>query len=142
MFLPSVSIIFFYSRIFFKKLESDRNIQSHHLNEHPNRKLATTSSPRSSHTDSMTKTIKTTKGLLLACVFFLITHLPYAITVLIDVNDEFPGKLYMYAATTWHLNSALNCILYAFTNTQLKEGYINFLCLIFDRKSYSYTKAL
>ena len=135
MILPSVSIVFFYSRIYFK-------VVSHHLNELSNEQPTTAHQNLEQRREIIKKTIKMTKGLFFACFLFLISHLPYAITVIVDSNDELPGKIYMYAATAWHLNSSLNCVLYAFTNSQLKMGYVNFLYLIFNKKLYSYTAVL
>lgn len=138
MISPSVSIMIFYSVIFIRKIKSNWIILNHQLNELPIR-AEQRLSPRSSYTDAMDRIFKSTKGLFFSCILFLLSHIPYAVTVLIDTEDKLPAKLYMYSANLWHLNSALSCVLYAFTNSQLKKGYLNFLNLIFDRKSYSYT---
>lgn len=38
------------------------------------------------------------------------------------------------------LNSSLNPILYALTNSQFKRGYQNLIYFVFNRQKYSYTR--
>ena len=82
--------------------------------------------------------IKITKGLFASCLMFIICALPYGLVLLIDVNNKLPRTAYMFPGLMLHLNSSLNPILYALTNSQIREGYYNLLFFLFNRKKYIY----
>ena len=82
--------------------------------------------------------IKIAKGLFASFLLFVLCWLPYGLLILIDSNNELPAAAYMYSMTLAHLSPTLNPILYALTNSQIKNGYLNFFNLIFFRKKYKY----
>ena len=58
---------------------------------------------------------------------------------MIDFKDELPRSAHMYPILLAHINSSLNPILYAFTNSNFKRGYINFFYFLFDKKNYLFS---
>ena len=116
VFIPFCFIVYFYSQILIK-------IRSVHSN-----------SLLANSADQMKKI----KGLICSCVIFLVCYAPYCIVVLTDINSAYPKEAHMYTMALLHANSSLNPILYFFTNTPIRDGYINLFNLIFRRNFYRY----
>jgi len=113
--IPVLLICMFYFKIY-KKV---REMNSDHLRE--NKKL-----------------IQMTKGLFASCFIFTVCSLPYGLILLIDLENKLHRTAFMFSLLLLHLNSSLNPILYAFTNTQIREGYLNLFYFLFNRKKYIY----
>jgi hypothetical protein len=126
--LPMIFISIFYFKILLKAFElSSEDARKNILTR--KKKVPT----KKSHNP-----IKIAKGLFASFLLFVLCWLPYGLLILIDSNDELPAAAYMYSMTLAHLSPALTPILYALTNSQIKNGYINFFNLMFFRRKYKY----
>ena len=83
--------------------------------------------------------MRITKGLFASCILFVVCYLPYAAIMLLDSDDTLHRTAYMYAMLLAHFNSSLNPILYAFTNSEIKKGYGNFLNYVLCNDNYEFS---
>ena len=60
-------------------------------------------------------------------VVFMLMWTPFTIIVFFDRYGEWPQSFYIMAIAFAHANSSINCIIYAATNKNFREGYIIFL---------------
>ena len=71
------------------------------------------------------------KSILTIWVVFGILWVPYSIVALFDFNFTWPRWIYIFAIAIAHLSSSTNSIIYALTNKNFREGYAQFLRLVF-----------
>lgn len=58
---------------------------------------------------------------------------------MIDFKDQMPRTVHMYPLLLAHVNSSLNPILYALTNSNFQRGYKNLFYWIFSSRKYLYS---
>ncbi|XP_072014867.1 melatonin receptor type 1B-B-like [Amphiura filiformis] len=80
--------------------------------------------------------IKTTdmrllKSILTIWIVFGILWVPYSLVALFDFEAKWPRWIYIFSIAIAHLSSSTNSIIYAVTNKNFREGYAQFLRLIF-----------
>ena len=126
--VPTFSVVFFYTGIFIRKIKSDLTMFRHF----------SSGLSHASQSEAIRKTFRIIKGLLASCILFLVSHLPFALIILIDLDDKLPNYVYMFTMTLSHMNSSLNVILYALTNSMIRSGYKNFFNFCLHKKDYSY----
>ena len=120
--VPCLLLFFFYLRIFTHTIRVRQRAQNHNqLN-------------RRSKID-LTFSI----GLFSSLIIFSVTFVPYFILLIVDYEDKLPRAFHLYGLIFIRINSCLNPILYGTTNTTFKDGYKNFLNLIFNKNEYEYS---
>ena len=73
------------------------------------------------------ESMKLVRTLFMIFIVFATCWSPYAILVVVDRWDRFPGEAYMFAALSAHANSSLNFIVYGATNRHFRKGYMQLL---------------
>lgn len=71
------------------------------------------------------------KTLFIVFCVFLVCWSPYAIIVLIDLDDNWSKIVYVVVIQMAHTNSSLNSVFYAATNARFRQGYKKTLNVIF-----------
>ncbi len=122
--IPSFLILIFYFRIYIFVMKSKQKLFSYTRKKKIKLEI----------------TLRVAKGLFLSFLIFAICWMPYALIIVIDKQDKISQTIYIYSILLATLNSSLNPILYAFTNSQFKLGYKNFFDFLFNRRNYSYSR--
>lgn len=119
---PCILIAFFYLKIYLYAIKA---------------KFRTQNTPKLQR--DLKSSFRIAKGLFLSYFLFTICWMPYGLIVMIDFSDQLPRTAHMYPLLLAHLNSSLNPILYALTNSNFQRGYKNLFYCIFKRKKYTYS---
>uniref|UniRef100_A0A2I3S8Q7 G-protein coupled receptors family 1 profile domain-containing protein n=1 Tax=Pan troglodytes TaxID=9598 RepID=A0A2I3S8Q7_PANTR len=107
-FIPTVAMVFIYSKIFL-------------VAKHQARKIESTASQAQSSSESYKERVakrkrKAAKTLGIAMAAFLVSWLPYIVDAVIDAYMNFITPPYVYEILVWcvYYNSAMNPLIYAF----------------------------
>ncbi|XP_054763606.1 melatonin receptor type 1B-B-like [Lytechinus pictus] len=74
--------------------------------------------------------MKLVRSVLIIIVVFVSMCAPYALTVIIDRHTVAHRNMYIFSALLAHTNSSINCVIYAATNRNFRQGYLYFFRLI------------
>ena len=112
---PLVTVLVCYLKVFLHVRKSRKEIQKIGGN---------ISGGNSSGQKSLTSSeVQLAKTLFIIYVVFLICWAPYAVVVLIDIQDEWSKVAYVVAIQLAHTNSSVNSIIYAASNKDFRTGY-------------------
>ena len=106
LFIPMIVTGFSYSRIYMFVRKSKQRLKSH---------LA---SPIK-RTD-----LKLLKSVAAIFITFVVMWTPYGATWIFDFTGSWPQLYWVLAVALAHTNSSINCILYAATNQNFRDGYM------------------
>lgn len=82
------------------------------------------------------ETVRSSKTLFCIFVVFLICWTPYAVTVTLDMQNNFSTEIHLFITLLAHFHSSVNCIIYTTGNKRFRMGILRCFGCTSSQKSF------
>ena len=133
---PVAIITYSFVRIFLSVRASRKRVAA--LSHQDSQSVTTSNCSKTTKNNSRSQAQRSSihLAITLSVIFlvFVICWTPYALIVVIDMNDKQPLSVYLYILLFAHLHASLNCIVYGVTNRLFRQAYVQVLSKLVCKK--------